>query len=307
MNLLAENKKYYFSVMLVEFVLLSCVYWYFFSFTFSSLFVYLLSASFYITGYRVWLTVFKRQQHLLFNSLEQFNILSFIMLVYILALNSLVSKELFLMSFIYFVIMIIFIAYYIFRIKKQKKSVIPAQKLSPTDKVLIIMCSIFLLFDFIVWNFNRMSLPLVLYLPVLFAILTLLLFIYKKEISFNSYSLFSFVLFGNIYILSSILLVLNYINNNFFTFMILIHFILFSSIFSLFTINSTKAKQDEFVYNKKTFLSLVFINIILIFISLNNILSFQMPQIFISYLYLVTILLITYVAYYNHKIFINIE
>ncbi len=69
------------------------------------------------------------------------------------------------------------------------------------------MCSVFLLFDLVVWFFDRMSVQLILYMPVLFGIFTLLLFIYKKEFYFNS--MFPAILFFNIYILSSVLLVFN--------------------------------------------------------------------------------------------------
>lgn len=303
MNLLVEDKKHYFSVMLLEFTLLSCIYWYFFSFCFSSFLVYLLSLTFYITGYKFWLCIFREQKHLLFDNCEQFKVLSYIILAFILALNSLFSKDLFLMSFIYLLVLIIFIAYYIFRIKKQKKSVIPIQKFSSTTKVLTIMFAIFLLFDFVVWISGRMSIQLILYLPILFIILTFLFYIYKKNFSLNSLS--SIILFANIYIISTILLVLNCIHNNFFTFMVLIHFVLFSSIVSLFTINSNENEEDNLLIAKEKFMSLIFSNIILIFISLNNILSFQIPQIFLSYLYFIAIIFITYIAYYHYKIFAN--
>lgn len=298
MNLLAENKKNYFVVMITELIMLSCIYWFFFTFCFSSFIVYILSISFYITGYRFWLQIFKEQRHFIVDNSEHFMLFNIISLVIILAINSLLSPSMISMFFIFIATSIIFIGYYIFRLKKQKQSTIPVTKFSGTYKFISIMCSIFLLFDLIVWICGRMSIQLILYMPILFGIFTLLFFIYKKEISFNS--MFPIILFFNVYILSSTLLVLNSVTTNFFTFMIIIHFIIISSIFYLFMANSTLTENDELLY-RKNIISLLFANIVLIFICLNNILLFTLPQIFISYLHFVTIIFISYLAYYNYK------
>ena len=160
------------------------------------------------------------------------------------------------------------------------------------------MCSMFLVFDLIVWICDRMNILLLLYMPILFGIFTLLLFIYKKEFYFNS--IFPVILFLSVYILSSTLLVLNSITTNFFMFMIIVHFIIMSSFLNLFMANSTLTKNDEFLY-RKNIMSLLFANIVLIFICLNNLLLFQLPQIIVSYLYFITIILVSYIAYYNYK------
>lgn len=299
MNLLIENKKNYFIVMITELVILSCFYWFFFTFCFSSFLVYLLSTSFYITGYRFWLQIFKEQKHFLVDTVEHFLLFNVITLNIILAINFLLPFQNTSMFFIFMATSIIFICYYIFRLKKQKKFAGPTTKFLGTYKFISIMCSGFLLFDLIVWICGRMSIQLILYMPILFGIFILLIFIYKKEFYFNS--MFPVILFFNIYILSSILLVLNAITTNFFTFMIIIHFIIMSSIFYLFTANSTQTQNDEFLY-QKNIMSLLCANIVLIFICLNNMLLFGLPQIIISYLYFVAIIFISYIAYYNYKI-----
>lgn len=299
MNLLAENKKNYFIVMITELILLSCIYWYFFNFCFSSFLVYLVSIVFYVTGYRFWLQIFKEQKHLIIDNGEHFMLFNIIVLLIILSINSLIPPSITSMFIIYIITIIIFVGYYIFRLNKQKKSTIEPTKFSGIYKFISIMCSAFLLFDLIVWLSGRMSIQLILYMPILFGIFTLLIFIYKKSFYFNS--LFPVILFFNIYILSSTLLVLNSITINFFTFMIIIHLLLMCSIFHLFMANSTQTENDELLY-RKNIISLLFANIVLIFICLNNIVLFPLPQIVVSYLYFITIIFISYIAYYNYKI-----
>jgi hypothetical protein len=299
MNLLLENKKNYFIVMITELIMLSCIYWFFFTFCFSSLLVYLLSISFYIMGYIFWLQIFKEQKHLLIDNSEHFLLFNIIALVIILAINSLLSPQLISMFFVFITTSVIFICYYIFRLKKQKKSNIAPTEFCGTYKFISVMCSVFLLFDLVVWFFDRMSVQLILYMPVLFGIFTLLIFIYKKEFCFNS--LFPAILFFNIYILSSTLLIFNYMTTNFFTFMIIIHFIIMTSIFNLFMANSKTTENNELLY-RKNIMSLLFVNIVLIFICLNSILLFQLPEIILSYLYFITIIFICYNTYYNYKI-----
>ena len=299
MNLLLENKKNYFIVMITEFIMLSSIYWLFFTFCFSSVLVYLLATSFYITEYRFWLKIFKEKKHLIFDNNEHFLLFNTIILNIILAINSLLPpNQMISMFFVLITISIIFICYYIFRLKKQKKSTVSTTKFCGIYKFISIMSSIFLVFDLIVWICDRMNILLLLYIPILFGIFTLLFFIYKKEFYFNS--ILPVILFLSVYILSSTLLVLNSIITNFFTFTIIVHFIIFSSIFNCFMSNSTLTKNDEILY-RKNIMSLIFANIVLIFICLNNILLFQLPQIIVSYLYFITIILINYIAYYNYK------
>lgn len=298
MNLLSENKRNYFVVMITELILLSCIYWFFFTFCFSSLLVYLLSISFYITGYLFWLQIFKEQKYLLVDNSEHFLLFNTIVLVIILAINSLLPPQMTSMFFVFIITSVIFICYYIFRLKKQKKSDIAITKFCRIYKFISIMCSVFLLFDLVVCFFDRMSVQLILYMPVLFGIFTLLLFIYKKEFYFNS--MFPAILFFNIYILSSVLLVFNSMTTNFFTFIIIIHFIIMASIFNLFMANSKTTENNELLY-RKNIMVLLFVNIVLIFICLNSILLFQLPQIILSYLYFITILLICYNTYRSYK------
>jgi hypothetical protein len=224
-------------------------------------------------------------------------------LSFILAVNSLmVSASYNDMVYVYLLIFIIFISYYLYRIKKQKKSPVLPEKFSMTTKIVTVMSCIFLLFDFGVYFTGKLNIQLVLYLPFLFLILTFLLFIYKKVFSFNSF--FAGVLFFNVYIMSTILLVLNYLHNNFFPFTIIIHFIVFLSALSLMNANSIEIKESDFT-DSKEFMSLLFTNVVLIFVSLNNILSFQRPAIFISYVFFVTIIFISYIIYRNYKMYVN--
>ena len=299
MNLLLENKKNYFIVMITELIMLSSIYWFFFTFCFSSFLVYLLATSFYITEYRFWLNIFKKQKHLLIDNNERFLLFNIIVLSIILAINSLLPpNQKISMFFVFITISIIFICYYIFKLKKQRKSTVSTTKFCGIYKFISIMCSMFLVFDLIVWICDRMNILLLLYMPILFGIFTLLLFIYKKEFYFNS--IFPVILFLSVYILSSTLLVLNSITTNFFMFMIIVHFIIMSSFLNLFMANSTLTKNDEFLYTKNI-MSLLFFFFFLIFICLNNLLLFQLPQIIVSYLYFITIILVSYIAYYNYK------
>ena len=299
MNLLLENKKNYFIVMITEFIILSSIYWFFFTFCFSSFLVYLLATSFYITGYRFWLKIFKEKKHLIIDNTEHFLLFNIIVLSIILAINSLLPpNQKISMFFVFITISIIFICYYIFKLKKQRKSTVSTTKFCGIYKFISIMCSMFLVFDLIVWICDRMNILLLLYMPILFGIFILLIFIYKKEFYFNS--ILPVILFLSVYLLSSTLLVLNSIITNFFTFMIIVHFIIFSSIFNCFMANSTLTENDEILY-RKNIMSLIFANIVLIFICLNNLLLFQLPQIIVSYLYFITIILVSYIAYYNYK------
>ena len=282
MNLLLENKKNYFIVMITELIMLSSIYWFFFTFCFSSFLVYLLATSFYITEYRFWLNIFKKQKHLLIDNNERFLLFNIIVLSIILAINSLLPpNQKISMFFVFITISIIFICYYIFKLKKQRKSTVSTTKFCGIYKFISIMCSMFLVFDLIVWICDRMNILLLLYMPILFGIFILLIFIYKKEFYFTS--MFPVILFLNIYILSSTLLV-----------------IIMISSFNCFMANSKTTEKDDLLY-KKNIMSLLFANIVLIFICLNNLLLFQLPQIIVSYLYFITIILVSYIAYYNYK------
>ena len=150
MNFLKETKQHYFCVMIIEFIFLSCVYWLFFPFSFSSALFFLLATIFYITGYRFWIKVLNNKEHMLLYPSEHFTIINFIILLSILAFNSLsVNGFNDGMFFIYATVFTIFFSYYIYRLQKQKKSPVPASKFSSTLKSAIILGCIFLLFDFL--------------------------------------------------------------------------------------------------------------------------------------------------------------
>ncbi len=289
--------------MVIELFLLSVIYWLFFNFSFNSVAVYITSVTFYVTGYVLWKNILQRKEHLLFNPLEHYLIINVITLLMILLINSFFSKDLTPMIQIYLLLIIIFACYYIFRLKKQKKSTVRIPEISSYTKSLIIMNVLFLLFDLIVYICDKLQIQLVLYIPILFAVFTFLLSIYKKQLAFKS--VMSFLLFFNVYIISSLMLVLNYIHTNLFTFLIILHSILFFATVCLFKINSIETDDKDFYYNNNLF-GLLFSNIIVIFISLNNILSFVMPQIFASYLYFCILVIITYLAYCIYKMFAKI-
>lgn len=300
MNIInSTTQKYYFYVMVTEFVILSVIYWFFFNLNFSSIATYILSVIFYITGYILWINIRKRNEHLLFNPLEHYLIINIITLLFIFFVNSLLTKDLVVMAFIYLFLLIIFVFYYIFRLKKQKKSIIAIPIISSYTKTLIAMNIIFLFFDLIVYICNRLQIQLVLYMPILFAVFTFLLSVYKKQLSFKS--IMSFILFFNVYIISTFLLVLNYVHTNLFTFLVITHSILFFATVCLFTINSIETDEKDFYYNYNPF-NLIFTNVIVIFVSLNNILSFNMPNIFTSYLYFSSLVILTYLVFCIYKI-----
>ena len=302
MNILKETKQHYFFVMIIEFIFLSCVYWLFFSFNFPNCLVYILSVIFYFTSYKYWINILIKKENFLLSNSEHFTMISTIVFFFILLINSIINADYYKgMLFIYITTAMIFIIYYIYRIKKQKKSQIPTIKFSSVTKLLTILCCLFFIFDFYVFFTGKLSIQLILYMPFLFLILTFLLFIYKKAFEFKS--LFALILFCNIYILATVFLVLNYISNNFFSFTLFFHFIIFLSTAYLAISNSNLVKED-FLYSKE-FLSLISINILLIFLYLTNSLSFIIPSIIISYNFFVAILLITYLSIYNYKNYVN--
>lgn len=300
MNIINSTEtKYYFCVMITEAVCLSIFYWIFFSLSFASVATYILSVIFYITGYLLWKHIRQQNEHLLFNPLEHYLIINIITLLFIFSINSFFNTDIILLIPIYLLLVFVFISYYVFRLKKQKKSIVPIPIISSYTKTLIVMNIAFLLFDLTVYLCNKLQIQLVLYMPILFAVFTFLLSVYKKQLAFKS--LMSVILFFNVYIISSLLLVLNYIHYNFFTFLVITHSILFFTTVCLFKINSVETDEKYFYYNYNLF-SLIFTNVIIIFIALNNILSFNMPNIFISYLYFSVLAIITYLVYCIYKI-----
>lgn len=299
MSLLAESKKQYLFVMVTELTILSGIYWLLFNFRFSSLLVYVLAAFFYITMYRVWLKIFDRREHLLFHPTERFSVISLIILLSVLAINAHINPLIFTgMFYVYIIMFFIFVFYYFFRIKKQKKSTVPIKIFSSTAKILTSMCGIFLIFDLIVFLSGKFSLQLILYLPFLFLILSFIISVYNKSFRFNSFS--SLILFFNIYIIATLMLVLNYVTFNFFSFTVIAHFVIFSAVVFVILENSLENENVDSMYSMEN-TALIFSNIVLIFIALNNVLSVNFPDIFVSYLYFVSILFLIYLGIKNYK------
>jgi len=295
------NNKYYFFVMIIEFFILSIFYWFFFKFNFFNVTTYIVCSVSYITGYIVWVKeILNKNKQFLFNNYEYFFILNLLTLSAILIINSFYNKNIISMLPINILLFIIFTGYYIYRTKKQNKNIPEKTKFSSTVKLLSIMNILFLLFDFIAYINGVLQIQLILYMPILFAIYTVILFIYKKEFSINSFT--SLILFFNIYILSSFLLVLNYIGNNFFIFTLIIHSILFYSTICLAQINSKSMYDNESYFNYNVF-NLIVPNTILIFIILTDFLSFNIPNIFANYTLSIAALIITYLVWFIYKIF----
>ena len=318
MNFLKETKQHYFFVMIIEFIFLSCVYWLFFSFTFPLILAYLLFAVFYITSYRFWIKKLNNKENLLFSPLEQLTIINIIVLLFLSFDAVWISRTLYSVPSINYIfdvyytgdkflissaiLMTIFICYYFYRTGKQEKTGIPVPEIPPAIDNIIQLSCLFLFFDLIALFTGKLSILLILYLPFLFLILTLLIFIYKKNLEFKSLS--SAILFFNIYINATLFLFLNCISLNFFLFTIFFHCIIFLSVGYLMSANSTLIKDIDFE-NSEEFMFLVAANIVLIFISLSNVFCFILPEIFKSYTYFAAISLLSYILWHNYKTYLN--
>ena len=301
MNMFAETKKNYFIVMLFGLAALSCLYWLFFYFNFSSLLIYILALIFYITVSRVWLKLFEKKGHLLFFPVERFVIINLIILSFVLTVNSCNTVNLLLitdLTCVYGVMFFLFLFWYAFRIKKQEKVSMAAIEFSITSKILTAMCAVFLLSDLAVSLLGKLTMQFVLQLPILFLILSFVISVCIK--SFKLKSFVSLFLFFNVYVISTFLLVLNGVNYNFFPFIVIAHFIAFSSTAFMIRVNSVENEDFESLYGLEN-MALVFFNIVLIFISLNNFLYANMPGMFINYLYFISIILIGYLGWKNYK------
>ena len=290
----------YLFVALTEYIILSTVYWLFFSFDLFTTVTYLLCSVCYFTAYILWNNeILLKNKKFLITDSEHFFMTGIVCLLFIFILNSFCDKNLYTMIPVYSVFLAMFILYYVYRIKKQKSFLKTNFQNSPALKFLIIMNFVFLIFDFFVNKYNALQIQLMLYIPVLFGIYTFIIFIYKKEISFKSFVSLAFLV--NIYIISTVILVLNFIGNNFFTFTLIIHFILFCSIANFFLINS-KNNIDEENFGKYNLVGLFFPNVILCFIVLNDVACLNAPNILANYTLLVSALLITYLSRCIYKI-----
>ncbi len=299
----AETKKNYFVVMIIGLLVLSGLYWAFFSFTFSSVLIYCLAFVFCITMCRVWLKLFEHNRHLVFFPMERFIIINLMILSFVLTVNSNRTLNPLLITDLtcaYGVMFFLFLFWYAFRIQKQEKASVEAAEYNFTTKILTAMSVVFLLSDLIVSFFGEISVQFVLYTPLLFLIFAFVISVSLKF--FKLSSVLSLILFSNIYIISLFLLVLNGINYNFFPFVVILHFILFSSTVFMIRANSVENNKDfDFLYGLEN-MALVFLNIVLIFISLNNFLYINMHGIFTKYLYVVSFLLFVYLAQKNYKL-----
>lgn len=301
MNIFSETKRNYLIVTIIGFVVLSWLYWTFFYFDFYSSLIYILAAAFYITLYRVWIMLFEKKGHLIFFPVERFVIINLMVLAFVLTINSSKTINPLLISDLtcaYGVIFFLFLFWYAFRIQKQEKSFVEAAESTLTSKILTAMSVVFLLSDLIVSFFGNLSIQFVLYTPLLFLIFSFIISVCLKF--FKLSSPFSLVLFFNIYIISLFLLVLNGINYNFFLVIVIIHFIVLSSTVFMIRANSIENKDLNSLCGFED-MALVFFNIVLIFISLNNFLYIKVPTIFVSYLYLVSIVILGYLGWKNYK------
>jgi len=297
-----HNQKNYLIIMFLELVFLSIVYWCFFIPNISSILVYAASTFFYITGFNFWMQKYKKNEHFSIDFTEHFIMNNSIVLLILITIKSFMKTELINIAISYIAIIIIFIAYYSYRIIKQNKEVTNIIKISPSFKLLTIVSIILLYLDFISLLYGKLTLQLIIYLPIFFILICSITLVFSKEISFKS--IISFLLFANAFFISIFLLILNYQSNNYFTFLLIIHFILFASSICFFKLNSNFSDKKD-IYCKNEFIYLLFFNTVLLFISLNNILSFEIAKGFTIYIFIVIISFIIYLAYHNYKILIN--
>lgn len=297
-----HNQKHYSIIMFLELVFLSIIYWYFFIPNINSILVYMISTFIYITGFIFWIQKYRKNEHFYIDFTEHFTMNNLIVLLILITIKSFMKTELVNIAISYIAIIVILIVYYSYRIIKQNKEVINIINISPSFKLLTIVSIILLYFDFISLLYDKLTLQLIIYLPIFFILICSITLVFSKEISFKSIT--SFLLFANAFFISLFLLMLNYQSNNYFTFLLIIHFILFSSSVCFFKLNSNFSDKKD-VFCKNEFIYLLFFNTVLLFISLNNILSFEIPKGFTIYLFILAVSFIVYVVYYNYKILIN--
>ncbi|MFA7074351.1 MAG: hypothetical protein WC234_04075 [Endomicrobiaceae bacterium] len=295
-----RNQRYYAIIMLLEFAFLSFVYWHFFNLNINSASAYTVSVFLYITCFVFWMQKYKQNEHVSLDFSEHLIINNTIAIFTLIAINNLINSGLNGTTICFVSIILIFAAYYVYRIKTQKT--LKNTGIDSTFKLIAAVSILMLCLDFIFYLYEKLTLQLILYLPIFFILICCIVIVFSKEISFKS--IISLLLFSNIFSVASFLLVLNYQTGNCFSFLLIIHFILFSSSACFFKLNNSDSTNRS-LYYKAELLALLFFNAALIFISMNNILSFEIPIQFSTYIYVSTIFFTVYLVYYNYKILEN--
>jgi len=304
MNLCLHSKKHYSAVMLLEFVFLSIVYWHFFSPDAGSISVYAVSVLFYITGFNFWILKYIKNEHFLMDFTEHFIINNFIAMLAIITIKLFADSGFSAVTAGFSAIILIISAYYMYRIRRQKEIIKNAVKIPVHFKLITLVSILIMCLDFIFFIYGKLSLQLSVYLPIFFILICCIIILFSREISFKS--IISLILFSNIFFISSFMIVLNHQNGNYFVFLLIIHFILLSSSACFFKLNNNFSESKDICYSNE-FISLLFFSTALIFIFINNILSFEIPKQFVTYISVFVIFFVCYLVYYNYKILANIK
>lgn len=297
-----HNQRYYAVVMLLEFAFLSVVYWCFFNLNINSASAYIISTFLYMTCFLFWIQKYKTNEHMSFDFSEHLIINNIIAVFTLITINDFINSGMTKATIWFILIILIFVSYYFYRIKTQKT--LQSTGIDSSFKLIAAVNILMLCLDFIFYLYGKLTLQFIIYLPIFFILICCIVIVFSKEISFKS--IISLLLFSNIFSVSSFLLVLNYQAGNFFSFLMIIHLILFVSSAYFFKLNNSSS-DSRTVYYKNEFLALLFFNTVLIFISINNILSFEIPVQFSTYIYVSTIFFTVYLFYYNYKILENIK
>lgn len=294
-----NKRQEYTAVMIADAVFLSAVYWYFLNFNVSSAMTYALYGLLYISGFYFWMQKYKKNEHNLLDFGSHFLIINIITLLILLTLKSFFSTGFTNISASYLLIAAIFALYYVYRFKKQNKEILDVIKISSSFKFLTALSVIFLCLDLVSAAAGKINLLWTMYLPVLFIFICIIRMLYSKEISPKSPA--SFILTANVLFFSFFMLGLNYANGNYFTFMLILHFVIFSCVVFFFKLNNVFLPAES-IYSKSEFASLMFFNAAVIFILLNNILSFELPPALAAYIFIFTLSFIVYILYYIYQI-----
>lgn len=294
-----SKQKEYTSVLIADAAFLSVVYWYFLDFNVSSAMTYALYGLLYISGFYFWMQKYKKNEHNLLDFGSHFLIINIITLLILLAAKSLFSTGFMNISASYLLIGAIFALYYVYRFKKQNKEILNVIKIPSSFKFLTALSVIFLCLDFLSAAAGKINLLWTIYLPLLFIFICIIKMLYSKEISLKSPA--SFILAANVVFFSFFMLVLNYAGENYFTLMLLLHFVIFSCVVFFLKLNNIFLPSES-IYSKSEFMALMFFNAAVIFILLNNILLFELPPAISAYIFIFTLSFIVYILYYIYQI-----
>ena len=188
--------------------------------------------------------------------------------------------------------------------EREKEIIKNAAKIPVHFKLITLVSILIMCLGFIFFIYGKLSLQLSVYLPIFFILICCIIILFSREISFKS--IISLILFSNIFFISSFMIVLNHQNGNYFVFLLIIHFILLSSSACFFKLNNNFSESKDICYSNE-FISLLFFSTALIFIFINNILSFEIPKQFVTYISVFVIFFVCYLVYYNYKILANIK